>query len=311
MSRAAGGGVPEPVAGQPGGREAIWAGVFCYLIWGAIPVLFIVLAKAGASPWEILGQRALWSAPWAGLLVLLSGQGGQVVSAFRNPRTLALLAASAASIAAGWAVYVWAVVNGRNLEASLGYYITPLLNMAAGAVLFRERVDRLGAAAIALTVIGVALQAVALGHLPLISLFLAMTFWLYGLIRRQVVTDAQPGLFVECLLIAVPGIAYTLWLSHAGGGVFGHGVRASALLMATGPATVAPLALFAWTARRLPFSTVGFLQFIGPTMGFAIGLVTGEALPPLRLASFLVIWTGVAVFVAGGVRASMRLQKAA
>ncbi len=292
-------------------HKAIWAGVLCYIIWGAIPVLFIVMGRAGASPWEILGQRALWSAPWAGLLVLVAGQGDQVIAAFRNPRTLALLAASASFIGAGWVVYVWSVLNGRNLEASLGYYITPLLNMAAGAVLFRERIDRFGATAVALAAIGVALQTLALGHLPLISLFLATTFWVYGLIRRQVVTDAQAGLFVECLLIAVPGIAYVLWLAHSGGGLFGHSLRASVLLATAGPATVAPLALFAWTTRRLPFSTSGFLQFIGPTMGFAVGIFMGENLSALRLISFAFIWAGATVFAVGGARAAMRLQRAA
>ncbi len=300
-----------PAASGGSEREVIWAGVFCYLIWGAMPILFIVMGRAGATPWEILGQRAMWSAPWAAALVMLAGQWDQVIAALRNPRTLGLLAASASFIAAGWALYIWSVMNGRNLEASLGYYVTPLLNMAAGAAFYRERIDRFGVLAVVLAAVGVALQAFALGHLPVISLFLATTFWVYGLIRRQVVTDAQAGLFVECLLIAVPGIVYVAWLAHAGGGVFGRSLGVSALLACAGPATVAPLALFAWTARRLPFATTGFLQFIGPTIGFAVGLWMGESLPALRLVSFAFIWAGVIVYMAGGARAAMRLQKAA
>ncbi|HEY5072663.1 MAG TPA: EamA family transporter RarD [Caulobacteraceae bacterium] len=298
-----------PAAGGAS-RQAVMAGLVCYILWGAIPVLFIVIGRAGGSAWEILGQRAMWSAPWAALLVIAAGQGGQVVAAFRRPRTLAMLAASAAFIGAGWAVYVWSVTNGRNLEASLGYYITPLLNMAAGAALFRERIDRWGALAIALAVVGVGLQTWALGHPPLISLFLAGTFWAYGLIRRRVETDAQAGLMVECLLMALPGIAYVLWLQHQGGALFGRSLSGSLLMAVTGPATVVPLALFAWTARRLPFSTLGFLQFIGPTMGFAVGVVTGESLTALRMVSFVFIWAGAALFVFGAWRAGRRLRSA-
>lgn len=289
-------------------RQALIAGVLCYLFWGAMPVLFITMGRAGATSWEILAHRALWSAPWAGLLVLLAAQGPQVRKVLSSPRRLALLALSAAMISSGWAVYVWSVNNGRNLEASLGYYVTPLLNMAAGAVFFRERIDRFGATAIALAAVGVAVQTAALGHLPVIALYLAATFWGYGLIRRQIDVDAQTGLFVECLLMVVPGLAYVVWLHHAGGGVFGRTPSHTLLMLTTGPATVAPLALFAWTARRLPFATMGFLQFISPTIGFMVGLAMGERLNPLGLFSFVFIWAGAAVYVVGAWRASMRLQ---
>ncbi|HEY1447896.1 MAG TPA: EamA family transporter RarD [Caulobacteraceae bacterium] len=298
--------------GTSGGvaRQALVAGFFCYLIWGAIPILFIVMGRAGASPWEILAQRALWSAPWAGLLVVLAGQGAQVRKVFASPRRLALLTVSAAMISSGWAVYVWSVNNGRNIEASLGYYVTPLLNMAAGAAFFRERIDRFGMVAIALAATGVALQWAALGHLPIIALYLAATFWGYGLIRRQIDIDAQTGLFVECLLMVAPGLAYVIWLHHSGGGVFTRTTGQTLLMLTAGPATVAPLALFAWTARRLPFATIGFLQFISPTIGFMVGLVMGERLNGMGVASFAFIWTGAAVYVAGAWRASMRMQVA-
>ncbi len=213
-------------------------------------------------------------------------------------------------ISSGWAVYVWSVNNGRNLEASLGYYRHPAAQhgrrgrqLSSG-----ERIDRFYAAAIALAVVGVALQGAALGHLPAIALFLAATFWGYGLIRRQIDVEAQTGLFVECLLMVVPGLAYVLWLHHTGGGVFGRTASHTLLMLTTGPATVAPLALFAWTARRLPFATMGFLQFISPTIGFMIGLAMGERLNPLGVFSFAFIWAGAAVYVAGAWRASMRLQ---
>ena len=264
----------------------------------------------GASSWEIVGERAMWSAPWAALLVWMAGQQAEVLAILREPRKVALLAFSAVSIATGWSVYVWAVNSGRNLEASLGYYITPLLNMAAGAVFFRERIDRFGAAAIALAVIGVGLQTLALGHLPLVALVLAVTFWIYGLVRRHVAVSAQAGLMVETLMMAAPGAAYVgwLWFSHVG--VFGRSPNVSLLMPLVGPATVVPLAIFSWTARRLPFATLGFLQFVSPTVTFIIGLAVGERLSPLGASSFLFIWAGAAVFAMGAWRAGRRLRAA-
>jgi chloramphenicol-sensitive protein RarD len=303
----------SPAAAAAGGespRRALFVGLGCYMLWGLMPVLFITMGRAGASPLEILGERAMWSAPWAFLLVLVAGQTDQVRRVFARPRLLAMLALSALLIGSGWAVYVWAVTHGHNLESSLGYYITPLLNMAVGTVVFRERIDGIGAAAIALAAVGVALQTLALGHPPLIALFLAGTFWGYGIIRKHVDADAQTGLFVECLLMAGPGLAYVIWLHHAGGGIFGRSLGDSLLMAVAGPATVAPLALFAWTVRRLPFSVMGFLQFISPTIGFAVGIAVGERLNPMTAASFVFIWAGAATFVFGAWRASRRLQRA-
>lgn len=300
------------LAGAAPGAEprAVSVGVLCYLLWGATPILFIVLGRAGASAPEIVGERAMWSAPWAVGLVLFAGQGRALLDLLRRPRTLALLALSASSIFTGWAVFVWAVNHGHNLEASLGYYINPLMNMAAGAVLFRERIGRLGVAAIVLAVVGVALQTLALGRPPVIALVLAVTFWIYGLVRRQVSADALPGLAVECLLMVVPGLIFVVWLHQSGGGIFGRDLTTSLLMSLVGPATVLPLALFSWTARRLPFSTIGFLQFISPTIGFGIGLALGEPLTRLRAISFVFIWAGAIVFALGAWRAARRLQRA-
>ena len=292
-------------------RQAIIVGGVCYLLWGATPILFMALGRAGADAWEIVGQRAMWSAPWALLLVFIMGQGPELWRILRQPRTVGLLALSAASVSSGWVVFVWAVNHGRNLESSLGYYINPLMNMAAGAVLFRERIDRIGMVAIALAATGVIVQTVALGHPPVVALFLATTFWIYGLIRRQVDADALAGLCVECLLLAGPGLALVLWLHFHGQGIFGRGLSPSLLISLTGPATVAPLALFSWTARRLPFSTIGFIQFLSPTVSFIIGLAVGERLSPLGMLSFVFIWAGAVVFAFGAWRASSQIQRAA
>lgn len=282
------------------------AGIGCYIFWGLLPVLFMAMNHAGATPWEILGERTLWAAPWAAGLVLLARQGGHMRRVLAQPRVLALLTFSALLIGVNWSIYVWAVGNGRTLDASLGYYIIPLINMAAGSVIFRERMDRFGAAAIALAAVGVAVQAVAIGHLPVISLVLAFSFGAYGIIRKQVAAEAQTGLFIECLLMSVPGLIYVIWLHHTGGGIAWRTPGATLLMALTGPATVVPLALFAWAARRLPLSTVGFLQFIGPTMTFVVGLVSGEPMTPLRALSFAFIWAGACAFALGAWRAGRR-----
>ena len=297
----------EPSA-PPAARGALIAGIACYTLWGFLPLYLRMIAHAGASPLEIIAHRAAWSVPWAGLLVLVAGQGGHAREVLRTPRTLGLLALSALLIAANWGLFVWAVSNGHILDSSLGYYINPLLNMAMGAVLFRERLDGFGKTAIGLAGLGVVVQAAALGHLPLVGLALATTFGLYGLIRKQVAADAQTGLFIECLVLLAPAVAYILWLQSRGAGHFLDGPRTSILLILAGPVTVVPLALFAWAARRLPLSVVGFLQFIGPTLQFIIGAEGGETLTPLRAASFGLIWLGVATFIVGAWRASRRAQ---
>ena len=283
-------------------RGAVVAGVLCYVLWGVLPIYLHAVAATGPAPLEIIAHRALWSVPWAGLLVLLARQGRQTLDVLRTPRTLALLSLSALLIALNWTLYVWAVGQGRLLEGSLGYYINPLMNMALGAVLFRERIDAVGWCAIALAAIGVAVQTLALGHPPYISIVLALTFATYGLIRKQVPADAQTGLFVECLVLAPVAAGYIVWLQHSGAGHFLGHVQPTLLLLLAGPVTVVPLMLFAWAARRLPFSTIGFLQFIGPTMQFIIGVEGGESLTPLRVVSFGFIWAGVLVFALGAWR---------
>src|SRR5690606_16584787 len=190
------------------------------------------------------------------------------------------------------------------LDASLGYYLNPLLNMAAGAWLFRERIDRWGGAAIALAAVGVTLQAVALGHPPWISLVLAFSFAAYGVIRKRVEADAQSGLFVECLILAPLGLIWVLAIQADGSGHFLDSAASVFWLLAAGPATVLPLALFAWAARRMPLSTMGFLQFLAPTLVFVIGVAQGEPFGWLRGVSFAFIWIGAMVFAAGAWRRS-------
>jgi chloramphenicol-sensitive protein RarD len=166
-------------------RAPLLAGIACYGVWGLSPLVFQAIGRTGADAWEIIGHRAVWGVLWAAVLVLLARQGPAVRAALQRPRTLALLVASTLLIVVNWTLFVWAVNNGRTLETSLGYYLNPLLSMAAGAWLFREKLDRFGLFAIAAAAVGVALQGLALGALPLISLALAFTFAPMGSSERQ------------------------------------------------------------------------------------------------------------------------------
>ena len=286
-----------PAAPAPEARAALGAAVGCYVLWGFMPLLFMGMAAQGFDSLEILAHRAVWSVAVAGLLVFLARQGRQVLLVLATPRTLAWLACSTVLIGVNWGLYVWATTHGATLEASLGYYINPLLNMAAGAVLFRERIGRLGMVAIALAAVGVVIQTLALGRPPWISLTLAFSFAAYAVIRKRVPADAQTGLFVECLLLLPFGLMWLGWLSSQGLGAGFDTPANIAWAIAAGPATVLPLALFAWSARRLPLSTVGFILFLAPTLQFAVGVWAGEAFTPLRALSFVFIWAGVAVFL--------------
>lgn len=301
-----------PSTGPDQGRAALVSAFGCYVLWGLMPLLFMGQHAAGFDALEILAHRTVWAAPVAALLVLAAKQGGQVAAVFRDPRTLGWLALSTLLIGTNWGVYVWATTHQATLEASLGYYINPLFNMVVGLWLFRERIDRFGWAAVGLAAVGVLLQALALGRPPWISLILAVSFATYGVIRKRVPVEAQAGLLVECLLLAPFGILWVLWLARAGQGVAFDDATHWLWALANGPATVLPLALFAWAARRMPLSTLGFIQFLAPTLQFAVGVWSGEALTPLRVASFVFIWGGAAVFAAGALlrrRAERRALK--
>jgi chloramphenicol-sensitive protein RarD len=277
-------------------RNALIAGLVCYTAWGVFPLLFMAMARTGFTAPEILAQRGLWAVVFAAALVALSGQSAQVRRVLATPATVGWLALSTAMILINWGAYVWATTHQHTIEASLGYYINPLINMVAGMVLFREKIDRWGWIAIGSAAVGVLLQTLALGRAPWLSLGIALTFAAYGVIRKRVAADAQTGLFVECLMMVPVGLILLVWLGRTGQAV-GFATPAHwAWSISSGLATVLPLALFAWSARRLPLSTIGFLQFLAPTLQFAIGVASGEALTPLRIASFVFIWAGAVVF---------------
>lgn len=290
--------------------RAVATAIACYTLWGVLPLLFMAMAAHGFDASEILAHRAVWSVFIALAVVVLAGQWPEARRVLASPRVLGWLILSAFLIGANWSLYVFATTHHATLEASLGYYINPLLNMASGAALFREKIDRWSAGAIALAVVGVALQTLALGHVPIIGLTLAVTFCAYAVIRKRVPASAQTGLFVECLVLLPIGAVFLAWLTVQGQAVGFASPAGLAWALVNGPATVIPLALFAWSARRLPLSTVGFIQFLAPTLQFACGVWAGEPLTALRIVSFVFIWAGAGVFALGAAYRSRAARRA-
>ncbi|MEM9619508.1 MAG: EamA family transporter RarD [Pseudomonadota bacterium] len=293
-------------------RDGLLFGVIAYTLWGLFPIYLKAVGEASAL--EILAHRILWSVPFGAVLIALRKQWGEVLKALTTPRVLILLGVSALAISFNWLIYVWSVVNDRILEASLGYYINPLMYVAAGVFILGERLRLAQIIAVCLATIGVLVLTFGAGVFPWVSLTLAVLFTLYGYIRKTTPVGAMPGLFVETTLLSPLALIYLLWLMHSGGAVFlQSSITMDTLLVLAGPVTVVPLLLFALSARRLRLSTLGFLQYIGPTLQFVLGLYYGEPFTWAHGVCFGLIWTALAVFSFDAARASRaeRLMKTA
>lgn len=263
-----------------------------YLIWGVLPFYLRLLKGVPAA--DVLAHRIIWSVVVVvGLIAWLKGWD-KVAAALRQPRLLLLLLASALCITVNWLAYTWAVLAGHVIDTSLGYFINPLVSVLFGVVLLGERLQRLQWAAVALAALGVAVLAIERGALPLVSLSLALSFGLYGLIRKQAAVDAATGLFIETLMLAPVAL---LWIAGTPQGFSGWPTPTLVTLALGGVATAVPLMLFGIAARRLPLSTLGLMQYVAPTMVLLEAvLIFGEVLDPARLAAFCCIWAGLAVY---------------
>ena len=287
-------------------RRGLILGVLAYASWGVVPLFWRQLRAIDAV--EILAHRAVWGLVAFAALTLGTGQAAAVAVAVRQPRTLAILLGSGLLLAANWGLFIWATLSGHLVQASLGYFINPLVSVALGVGFLGERLSRRMQAAIALAAIGVAWLTVASGGLPWIALTLALTFGVYGLIRKVIAVPALVGSTIETAVMAPFGVAYLAVLAARGDGALGHvDARTHGLLVATGVVTALPLAWFTAAARRLPLSTVGLLQYLAPTGQLITALaVFGETLPRDRLIAFGFIWTALALFTIELVRGRRR-----
>ncbi|AZC25647.1 MULTISPECIES: EamA family transporter RarD [Pseudomonas] len=277
-------------------RRGYILGLTAYIIWGLFPLYFKAIASVPAV--EIIVHRVLWSALFGGLLLVVWKHPGWWRELRDNPRRLAILALSGTLIAANWLTYVWSVNNGRMVEASLGYYINPLINVLMGMLILGERLRRLQWLAVLLAAVGVAQQVWQLGSLPWVSLALALSFGFYGLIRKQAPVKALPGLVVETWMLVPIAMAWLLLHPDASSAHAAFWTSSEAWwLVAAGPVTLIPLVCFNAAARDLPYTTLGFLQYLAPTLVLLQAvLLFGEQLSSSTLVAFMFIWAGLAVY---------------
>ena len=271
-------------------------GLLAYGIWGFFPLYFRQLAHV--SPMDILANRAVWACVFVGILLSLRQRWASVLIIFKNPRQLAMLALAALLVSSNWLVFLWAVAHQQVVASSLGYFLTPLVNVLLGLIVLKERLNKLEWLAVGLAVIAIANEIITLGSLPWVSLFLAVTFGTYGLVRKQIPVDAISGLWLETLaMLPVCGI-YALWMAQSGHQVFApNNALTVTLLIGAGILTAVPLMAFAAATQRLDLATVGMLMYINPTLQFITAVwIFGEPLQSARLISFALIWSGLFVF---------------
>ena len=281
------------------------AALGAYGLWGLLPIFFKLLHEV--APVEVVSQRVIWSLLLI-LGVLAARRGlGPLLSAFRDSKLLLPLAGSALFIGINWVTYVWSVNNDHVIAASLGYFLNPLVNVALGVLVLKEKLRRAQVLAIATATLGVAIMAAAALTTLWISVLLALSFAFYGLIRKMTPVPPMAGLGVETLILTPFALAYLLWLSAHSGISLGTNAYVTWLLIASGALTTIPLVLFAMAAHRLPMATLGLMQYLAPSLQFLCGVfLYGEKLSHGQMASFALIWLGLILFAGDSVTAARR-----
>lgn len=277
-------------------RRGLAYGIAAYGLWGIIPLFWKLLAHV--DPIEVLAHRVLWGMLTFVVIVGLAGRTAPLRAALRERRTIGVMALSGTALAVNWGVFIGAVTYDRLLDASLGYFINPLVSVALGTIVLREKLRRLQWIAIVCALVGVIVLTVQLGRVPWISLVLAGSFGLYGLLRKTARVDSLVGSTIETTLMLPLALVWLVWLAAQGGGELGRvGAVEHLLLISTGVITAGPLLLFTSAARRLPLATVGFLQYLAPTGQFLLAVfVFGEPFARAQLLAFGFIWIGLLVF---------------
>ncbi len=277
-------------------RIGLYAAFGAYLSWGLIVVYFKWLAAVDAP--RILAHRCVWAAISLALLITVVRGWPQVAAAWRDPKIRMALAVSATLIGFNWLVFIWAVNTGHVLEGALGYFINPLMNVALGVWLLGERLRRVQILAIGLAALGVLNQTVLVGKPPVVALFLAASFAVYGLIRKKTPVDARTGLYIEMMILTVPSVLFLGWYQSQHGNIFAPSdSKTIVLLLLSGLVTTLPLMMFGVAARHLSLTTLGIVQYIAPTMQFALAvLVYHEPFRAAQGVTFALIWAGLALF---------------
>lgn len=279
----------------PEATRGVLYGLSAYTLWGCFPLYFALFA--GVPSYEVLIHRVVWSCVFLAVVVTMLKRWQPVKVALARPKKLGFVFGCAVFIAVNWGVYIYAVETRHVLQASLGYFLTPLVNVGLGMLVLRETISRLQVVAVVLAAIAILYQLVLLGLVPWITLLLAFSFGTYGLLRKQVELDGLSGLFVETLLLLPVSLLALGWLSSAGQSHFANSAAITFLLISSGMVTAIPLLLFAGGARRLRLATVGFLMYINPTLQFFIALfVFDEPMSGEKLLSFVLIWIALGLY---------------
>ena len=284
-------------------RRGLGYGVAAYLLWGLFPIY--LKALGALAPGEILAHRICWSLLLLGAMIFVAGRSRQLRAALGNRKVVLTLLATSLLIAVNWLVYIHAVVSGRLLAGSLGYYLNPLVSVLLGVVILMEKLSRGQAGALLLALAGIAVLAANAGGGLWISLTLAASFSLYGLLRKMAPVDPLTGLAIETAILAPLAVGYLLWRAGQGQSGFGVNGTTDLLLLFSGAVTAIPLLLFSAAAKRLRYSTVGILQFIAPSLQFLLAVFAfGEVLTRAHMICFAAIWAAVAIYAAEGLRIS-------
>ena len=273
-----------------------FAALAAFSMWGFFPLYFKAVSHLPA--FEILAHRIVWTVFFVGMLIIITGNLKNVHAVFANRKLLATLLLSSLLISLNWLVFIWAISHDMVLQSSLGYFINPLVNVALGLIFLKERLRLLQWVAVGLSVIGVGNLIIQHGTIPWAALTMAISFGLYGLVRKIAVVDAQTGLFVETTIILPPVLAYLIYIGIEGTGAFNPmDIQLTGLLMMAGLMTATPLVLFAIAAKRLLLSTIGFFQYIAPTGHFLLAVfLYNEPFTDAHKVTFVLIWLALAIY---------------
>lgn len=292
-------------------KQGVFLAIAAYFMWGVIPAYFKLLDSVDSV--EILMHRIIWSSLLLAIIISVKQNWMQISNIFRSPKTLVILVASSAILGFNWWLFIWAINNNHILDASLGYYINPLLNVGLGMLFLGERLSKLQYAAVSLAFIGVAIQVITFGSFPIVAFALATSFAIYGLIRKMVSVDSVSGLLVESMLLVIPAFLYWWFMVPTPSSNFAdNSIGFNLLLMSAGIVTTAPLLCFVAAARRLNYSTMGFFQYIGPSIMFIFGVfIYGEQVGQDRWVTFGFIWVALVIYSIASILKIKKDNKAA
>ena len=309
VTPASGGTAPAVARATTLPGRGVAATAAAFLIWGLFPLYIVGLSSVSAM--QITAHRVVWSCVFVLALLAFRREIGSIGQALKRPGVLLRLAGSAILVSVNWLAFVWAINNGQTVEVSLGYYINPLLNVVLGILVLNERLNRVQWIVVAIATAGVAYLTLMTGKVPWVALTVASSFGVYGLIRKVAKVEALPGLAIEMLLLAPFAVGYLIWCEVQGIGTFGHaGPMVETLLVLSCVVTATPLALFAYGARLLPYSTVGILQYIAPSLQLLCAVfVFGEPFQHARAVGFVLIWVALVIYAIDGIVRSRRLAR--